>query len=79
MSTSRILPVSALEASDYNPNHITDERFTELVNEVKTGERPTHELALDDLARKIDVHHHGVQIALSHGLDHILKAKRRQL
>ena len=29
---------------------------------------------LDDLARKIDVHHEGARVALKHGLDHILKA-----
>ncbi len=31
---------------------------------------------LDDLARKIDVHHEGARVALKHGLDDILKAGR---
>ena len=35
MSAAALLPVSALEPNDYNPNHMTDERFAELVEEVK--------------------------------------------
>ncbi len=34
MATS-LLPVSALEPNDYNPNRMADERFAELVEEIR--------------------------------------------
>ncbi len=33
--TTTTLPVSALEPNDYNPNQMADERFAELVEEVR--------------------------------------------
>ncbi len=47
MATS-LLPVSALEPNDYNPNRMADERFAELVEEVRHLRRLACPLAAAD-------------------------------